>query len=522
MYGRVATGIVFVCLSSMIPAAHAASTYTCTTFVEAELTDHLTGVSVTGMNDYLQIVGTIQDFQSPNTVFFVDSEGRNLPLSLPSFAAADPNRQIGSVNNAGQVVGSARDETAVPPRTRGFIINADGTYQVIDPPADTPAQTFSDLWASGINDRGEVSGVLMDSNGAVSFVRDSAGFFTIFDDSPSPYDQHAINNRKAVIVGQNLRLPDGSQTPITLHGATSFPMPVFYGINDAGFITGYVQGFGGNVAVVRSPDGNAPAVACPQRRLDIIPYAVNNNGVVVSATHPSPVNSSLVVIATPTGFHSGLQLSNTSWTFSPSPAGQMGGTGTIYITSTGVADLEVLSVIEGARDDTDNPLDFNLTTPFSCVVPLGPGQSCAVSFTFKPTGVGLRTAQLVIYDDAPDAPHVIRLQGMGLGKGRLQFSNQSWNFGEQAVGNTSGPGVIYIYNPGTDVINFSSIALTGMNSPDFTISTNTCGAAIAPYTTCAIGFQFAPQAAGLRSTTLTFSDDSGSRQQTIPLAGAGY
>lgn len=235
------------------------------------------------------------------------------------------------------------------------------------------------------------------------------------------------------------------------------------------------------------------------------------------------MSSTLIVIATPTGLHSALQLSNPSWTFSPSPVGQTGGTGTIYITSTGAADLEVLSVAEGARDenDTDNPSEFQLAYP-ACVSTLVPGESCAISFTFKPLAVGLRTAQIVIYDNAPDAPHIIRVAGLGLGKGRLQFSNQSWDFGEQPLGSTTGPGVIYIYNPGTDVINFSSIALTGMNSADFVISTNTCGAAIAPYTTCAVGFQFAPQSAGVRSTTLTFNDDSGSGQQTIPLVGAGF
>jgi hypothetical protein len=128
----------------------------------------------------------------------------------------------------------------------------------------------------------------------------------------------------------------------------------------------------------------------------------------------------------------------------------------------------------------------------------------------------------VIHDDAPDAPHIIRVEGMGLGKGRLQFSNQSWNFGEQPVGRTTGPGVIYIYNPGTDVINFSSIAITGMNPTDFAIDANTCGAAIAPYTTCMIGFHFAPQATGLRGATLTLSDDSGSERHAIPIAGAGH
>lgn len=229
MHRRIAIGIAFALLSDVAPSAQAASTYTCTSFVQGP-SGSLLEMPLTGMNDKLQIAGMIKNYQTgENTVFFVDSHGQSLPLMLPPFAAADRQRLIGAVNNAGQAVGSAVDRTVFPPRTRGFIVNADGTYEVIDPPVDTPGQRFSDLWASGINDRGDVSGVLMGSNGTVSFIRDPAGFFTIFNDSPSPYDEHAINNRGAFIVGQNLRLPDGSQIPLTLHGArsagsTSFPM----------------------------------------------------------------------------------------------------------------------------------------------------------------------------------------------------------------------------------------------------------------------------------------------------------
>lgn len=508
-------------LAGVTPSAQAVSTYTCTIFTEDSPVGSLAGVTLTGMNDRMQIPAMLQDFQAgQNTVFLLDKNGQHLPLTLPLFAAADPLRQMGSINNAGQVVGFAKDQTTMPPRIRGFISNPDGTYETIDPPADTPNQAFSDIWVSGINDRGEVSGTLMGGNGPVSFIRDSTGFFTIYNDSPSTFNQHAINNAGTVVVDQALRLRDGSEIPLAFEGNQGFPQTSFYGINDAGFVTGYISGFPADIAVVRTPDGHAPAVVCPERRIDIVPYVINNSGVVASATHANPVSQPLVVIATPTGFHSSLQLSNASWSFSPSPVLQTGGTGTIYVTSIGIADLEIPAVAMRARDERDNPLDFQLPL-FNCVGPLAPGQSCAISFTFRPTGVGLRTAQIVIYDNAPDGPHIIRVEGMGLGKGRLQFSNQSWNFGEQRVGSTAVPGVIYIYNPGTDGINFSSIAITGTNPTDFAIDANTCGAAVAPYTTCMIGFHFAPQSTGLRSAALTLNDDS-TGLHAIPIAGAGY
>ena len=276
---------------------------------------------------------------------------------------------------------------------------------------------------------------------------------------------------------------------------------------------------------VMDPDGNAPAVVCSdyRDRLNLLrAYSINDNGVIAGGIG----FSGAVFVATPTGSHSGMQLSNTSWGFSPSPAGVQGGSGIIYVSSTGAADLNFVSISIGVRDGADSPTDFTITGN-TCMAQrytaaaLAPGQPCTISFTFTPNGAGARTAQIQIEDDAPDGPHLIRLNGMGLGKGRLQFSNDYWQFNQQPVGQPSGPGVIYIYNPGTDAINFSSIAISG-NSSDFAIGANSCGAAIAPYTTCAIAFQFTPQAAGGRSSTLVFIDDSSTGRQAIPLTGTGY
>ena len=42
-----------------------------------------------------------------------------------------------------------------------------------------------------------------------------------------------------------------------------------------------------------------------------------------------------------------------------------------------------------------------------------------------------------MYDDAPDAPHIIRLNGTGLGKRNLIFSNNFWDFGPHPAGQTT-------------------------------------------------------------------------------------
>jgi hypothetical protein len=523
----------------------AVSTYTCSTFTE-DGGGNFPGVFPTSINNQGHIAGSFYPSSPFGTVpFYVDASGMNLPFTAPPFATAE-NYAISSVNNAGQVAGTALDSTISPPLYRGFISNPDGTFVVIYPPANTPDRHYSDVFVSSINDQGDTSGVVSATDASnvttgYRFIRDSAGFFTLFDASPyvpslptgiDPLFQPKLNNSRFVLLGYPfpsvLRSPDGSETTLVYRIGARYSASgsdntgaTFYGINNAGLIVG--DAF---APFVMGPNGNAPAVVCPEYRDSLNfarAYAINDNGVVTGNIQ----FSGTVFVATPTGFQSGLKLSNTSWGFSPNPVGVQGGSGTIYVSSTGTADLTFVSISVGARDGNDSPGDFTIAGT-TCMPQqysastLAPGQFCSISFTFSPTGAGARTAQIQIEDDAPDSPHIIRISGTGLGKGRLQFSNDYWQFSQQPVGQTSGPGIVYIYNPGTDAINFSSIAISGVNSSDFAIDANSCAAAIAPYTTCAVSFRFTPQAVGPRNATLVFNNDSGTGRQVIPLTGSGF
>jgi hypothetical protein len=534
---------VFVLLIApgILPRAQAVSTYTCSTFTKSS-EPSFPRVFPTGINNARNIAGSFYSSASGVFPFFTDESGMDLPFAVPPFATS-PQYIISSVNNQGQVAGTALDTTLSPALYRGFISNADGTYFVIEPPANTPNQRFSDILVFGINDRGETSGLVPITSADnltrdYRFKRDSAGFFSFFDPGPpytlflpsgnisnfiDPRFQTKINNSGAVLLGNpffnTLRLPDGTERllryPIDNTPAT------FYGLNNTGLLVGDAL-----APFVMDTSGNAPAVVCPNSADPISffrAYALNNDGVVTGAIEFSDT----VFVATPTGFHSGLQLSDREWGFSPNPVGVQGGSGTIYIGSTGTADLNFVSISIGAREPSDSPRDFTITgntcMPQQYVAtPLPPGQFCAISFTFTPTGPGARTAQIQVEDDAPDAPHFIRLNATGLGKGALQFSNGYWQFNAQAVGRTSGPGTIYIYNPGTDPINVASIAVSGANASEFAITAISCGSVIAPYTTCSVSFAFTPQATGARSAALVFRDDSGTGRQVVPLSGVGF
>ncbi|HXR78387.1 MAG TPA: choice-of-anchor D domain-containing protein [Bryobacteraceae bacterium] len=131
---------------------------------------------------------------------------------------------------------------------------------------------------------------------------------------------------------------------------------------------------------------------------------------------------------------------------------------------------------------------------------------------------GQRYAGLVFTDDLSDSPQEISISGTAV-SAPLKFSRLTWQFPTRHLGETSGSYVVYIYNPGSPAIRFTSIQFFGGNTQDFAITQNTCGSAVAPYTTCAVSFDFSPKAVGERSTSLVFNDTSYGSPQVVSMSG---
>ncbi len=536
----------FVLSIILASTARAASTYTCSV-VPVNTDGNLASVLFpTSLNNQQQAAGT-----TLTAPFVVDKTGANIPYSLPSGAVIQT-----AINNRGQVAGwtgvanSPWNPYPFPPViAAGFISNPDGSITHLDPPPDTPTQTFGDVRVSSINDNGDVLGEIgaTDQAGKIVqywYIRSADGIYSLFDQHSQAGNPvyfggtyligpaGAFNNaRTAVLPGNRLRQADGSETSIQFRGGSAYPW-TWWGINNQGAVTGFFENYPytSPFSVLLTPDGHAPAIVCPELTNQGFAFNVNDNGVVVGSLY----GQSNLFLATPTGLHSGVELSNTNWSFGPSPVGQLGGTGTIYLRSTGMADLNIRTVALGSEDPNDSPGDFKLTDT-TCVVPpsqfgspaqtaktFSPGDWCFLSFSFTPQGVGARRAQIILYDDAPDGPHVIELDATGTGKQKLVLSNNSWMFGENPVGQAGPFGIIYIYNPGTDPITNSSIAVTGDNAADFRVTSNNCGSVFVPYATCAVTFQFTPGAPGLRAAGLTLTNDSPISPQFIPIKGYGY
>jgi probable HAF family extracellular repeat protein len=64
----------------------------------------------------------------------------------------------------------------------------------------------------------------------------------------------------------------------------------------------------------------------------------------------------------------------------------------------------------------------------------------------------------------------------------LQLSLPSWQFAAHPIGDTSGPGIIWVYNAGTQAATFNSVQFAGADPKDFAIAENTCGSTLAPFT----------------------------------------
>ena len=103
----------------------------------------------------------------------------------------------------------------------------------------------------------------------------------------------------------------------------------------------------------------------------------------------------------------------------------------------------------------------------------------------------------------------------------VQLSTTAINFGIVLDFTTSSTGSVTVRNTGTATLNISSITITGTNSSDFRISSNSCGATLAVNSTCTVGVRFTPQVAGARTAALTFTDSAANSPQNVSLSGTG-
>ena len=206
--------------------------------------------------------------------------------------------------------------------------------------------------------------------------------------------------------------------------------------------------------------------------------------------------------------------------FGPINPGQISGPQMVTISSTGNEPLTISSV--AFSPGTVTFFMVNGCTPNPV---LAPGTSCQVSVSYSPTSIGVTQTAIVITDNAAGSPQSVALTGTAvappppapevtLTPGTLTFP------GITTQGESSAAQLVGITNSGTATLTFTSApVLSGANSSDFSLISNTCGASLAANASCNVGVVFSPLAAGVRTTALIITDNASGAPQSVTIDG---
>jgi hypothetical protein len=201
-----------------------------------------------------------------------------------------------------------------------------------------------------------------------------------------------------------------------------------------------------------------------------------------------------------------LMLAPAELDFGVVPVGTEGSAMTVSVTLLGKYPSVFLKAIE-----TSAP-DFQVLRT-TCVQPLEPGNSCAVTVTFTPVGPGQRAGTLNV--SSPPLRAASRLRGVGRAADPVVLAPASALFGEVAVGSVSAAIAFTLTNRSSPTAMRPAITTTA----DFTVTRDGCVAELPPGAGCTVEVVFAPSVVGPRAGALTAS--VGNLLLTAGLGGRG-
>lgn len=208
-------------------------------------------------------------------------------------------------------------------------------------------------------------------------------------------------------------------------------------------------------------------------------------------------------------------------TFASTTTGQSSGPQDIVLKSLGAQSVSLTAIqISGANSADFSEVDNCLSSP---VLPTN--HSCTIAVTYAPTTVGTSEATLFITDNASGSPQYITLSGTAVAPSPLSRAvtlnpASTLTFpGTPTQGTSTAAQNVTLTNSGGAPLQVLSAVLSGLNSSDFSISADTCGGSIAANASCTISIVFSPQAAGVRTTTLTITDNATNSPQSLTISG---
>ncbi len=189
----------------------------------------------------------------------------------------------------------------------------------------------------------------------------------------------------------------------------------------------------------------------------------------------------------------------------------------INLSNVGTGDLHIGMITKAGA----HPGDWSETDTCSgsTVAPYG---SCGITVILTPAGTGDRSATLTIADDANLNPQTYTLTGTGTDPHAVPTPSPL-NFPPQPVATTSELSLA-VTNNGVGDLRLATVTIGGLNGGDFIVdsSADKCSSTtVGQNSTCTIGIQFKPAAAGNRTATLTIADNALNSPQVVTLNGTG-
>ncbi len=182
--------------------------------------------------------------------------------------------------------------------------------------------------------------------------------------------------------------------------------------------------------------------------------------------------------------------------------------GNLYFTDTGNNRVRRIDYITGQI----NTIAGTSTAGYS-----GDNNSATIGSLSAPTGIAVDSQGQVYIISSAATGQVVRKVG----------PNGFLNFGTQIKSTASTAHTITVSNTGNSGLSLTSATITGTNASEFKIDPVTTSCMLTANSTlesgqsCKVGFLFTPAAAGIRTASLVFADNTVTNSNTIQLYGAG-
>jgi hypothetical protein len=183
----------------------------------------------------------------------------------------------------------------------------------------------------------------------------------------------------------------------------------------------------------------------------------------------------------------------------------------VVLTNTGLTALTLSNVAVAGI----NAADFVQSN--TCGTTLAAAASCEINVTFAPLASGNRSASVSVTDNAPGSPQLIVLTGTTPPAPAVSLSASDVSFPDQYAGTAGLPITVTLTNTGTAPLTINSVAA----SPADFGPLSACGNSVAAGISCAVAVFFDPTVSGMRTGTLTITDNAADSPQTVSLQGIG-